>query len=354
MKPNPCRVNNCEEQSINCGYCTKHYDTFIKVPFDGYIKYMSNRRMRTVERYVYHLSWIGIDKLNSIQKVNDLHDLYIYMTQQEGRQTYSFISNYNIVYVALRSYLEFKGQYNLKDFVSKSGLKHKKKSIDKIKHHDMVDVDLFIQFAGKSVARKGNKWIPIDKKEFEADRDKTFIMFLADTGARCGEAVHTKVSFIDFEKNLVKIAEEGKTGERKALMTERLSAQLKFFISKYDLKVYLFNFKPSINKKKMEVWGSYGNNKTDVKLAEDSYWFYRQGQKAAYMLIGIGRALKTLNKLTPHQMRHSLAMFLHKNKHWAIEKVQVVLGHQDIRTTQIYAKTSVEDVQNDYNKDMNR
>lgn len=344
-----CRIEKCGEPSINCKYCAQHYELYITPYFTEFIKYLSTKSMRTTERYIYHLSWIGIQKLNNIKTKNDLHKLYIWMTQQTGRQTYNFIKNYKIVYSALKQWLMFKNRYELLDFIIKPDKKTDKRA-EKLKHHDRNTINLFITHSDKKIKYKTKQII--DKDEYDADRDKTFLMFLADTGARVGEAVSTSINDVDFKKEEIFLSEYGKTGERTILISERLTKQLKIFTKKYKIKSYLFDFKPSINKKKSEVWGNYASTDTNIKKNVRKYKFYRQIQKAEYMIKSLGKTIKMINVITPHQFRHSLAMFFHKDKKWSIENVQVMLGHQDLKTTQIYAKTTIKDIKEDYRRDL--
>ena len=83
------------------------------------------------------------------------------------------------------------------------------------------------------------------------------------------------------------------------------------------------------------------------------YKLFRQIEKAEHMIKRIGKICEMKKTVTPHQMRHSLAMLL-KKKGTELDKIQVVLGHSNITTTQQYAITTVDDVKKDYRKAMKK
>ncbi len=59
---------------------------------------------------------------------------------------------------------------------------------------------------------------------------------------------------------------------------------------------------------------------------------------------------KALNKaIHPHTLRHSFATHL-LNKGIKIERVQKLLGHKDISSTQVYSHIVQKDLEDDYSK----
>ncbi len=46
----------------------------------------------------------------------------------------------------------------------------------------------------------------------------------------------------------------------------------------------------------------------------------------------------------PHLLRHTTAMWLLKNG-VELDKIQVILGHSNVSTTQVYARNNIDDVQ---------
>jgi site-specific recombinase XerD len=340
----PCRKLGCPKQPMNCGFCKEHYDEYVSPHFDGFIRFMSTRNMRTVERYTYILTWIGVDKLKTLNEPKDLHALYLWMTDREGRLSFSFLKNYNLVYAALRNYLDYAGKKRLKEYVLTQALRLPKKN-KVVKHHARDVVEKFI-----NASRFKIDGTP--KKQCDGDRDHAFMVFLADTGVRVGGAVSIETTMLDYNKNLIHIPKYEKTGERDVIMSDRLKKVLKEYTTTYNITGLLFDFKPSINKDKQEVWGRYGASEKATLDAKKRYRFFRQVQKAEYMLKTIGKQLEATKVITPHQFRHSLAMFLYKDKSWPLEKVQLVLGHSELSTTQIYASTTILDNKDKFMNDL--
>src|SRR3989344_5320707 len=64
-----------------------------------------------------------------------------------------------------------------------------------------------------------------------------------------------------------------------------------------------------------------------------------------------GKDANINKKVTPHILRHSMATYL-LNKGLRLDQVQLLLGHTNPRTTEIYAKTSLEGVKEDFEKIM--
>lgn len=66
-----------------------------------------------------------------------------------------------------------------------------------------------------------------------------------------------------------------------------------------------------------------------------------------------GKEANINKKVTPHVLRHSMATYL-LNKGLRLDQVQLLLGHTNPRTTEIYAKTSLEAVKDDFEKIMGK
>ncbi len=83
-------------------------------------------------------------------------------------------------------------------------------------------------------------------------------------------------------------------------------------------------------------------------------WVFRSNFKQRMSTNSVGRYLKILGekagirrKLTPHMLRHTFATHL-LDGGTPIELVQYLLGHESVKTTQVYAKTNPKNVEHFY------
>ena len=72
-----------------------------------------------------------------------------------------------------------------------------------------------------------------------------------------------------------------------------------------------------------------------------------------HIITRINIELAYRKRLNPYMLRHSYARHM-LAKGIPIEKLQILMGHSDLKTTMIYAKPRVEDAINDYFKKMDR
>jgi integrase len=151
-------------------------------------------------------------------------------------------------------------------------------------------------------------------------------IFAYHTGARLGEIINLKWNQVSLAERLIKITNtdefttKGKK-ERVIPMNEKLFKLLKNRIPKY------YNLQDS----------EYVFNKDGIKLNSD--YVSKKFKKAI-------RETKSINpKFHFHDLRHSFASNLAKNG-VSLFIIKELLGHQDIRTTQIYAHLTVDSLRN--------
>ncbi|MBT0160416.1 tyrosine-type recombinase/integrase [Candidatus Bathyarchaeota archaeon A05DMB-2] len=161
------------------------------------------------------------------------------------------------------------------------------------------------------------KYKPVDKAPFiptEADIDQlisgsgrilaTFLQFLKETGARCGEVAKLKWSDIDFERKIVRITPEKGSRARVLPISRKLIDMLSNH-SRQTEKVFATLYSLKSN-------------------------FYKTRKSIAFKLQN-----PRLKEIGLHTFRHWKAtMEYHKTKD--ILHVQQVLGHRDLRNTLIY------------------
>ncbi|BAB66460.1 site-specific tyrosine recombinase/integron integrase [Sulfurisphaera tokodaii] len=152
------------------------------------------------------------------------------------------------------------------------------------------------------------------KENVKKLKDRLLIQLLLDTGLRSKELLSIKKSDINIERRYI-IVRNTKNGEERIVFFTEETARL--------LKSYLRNI-------------------------EDNGILFNMTYHALY------RKLKRLGKklgidLRPHILRHTFATQAIR-KGMPLPVVQKLLGHKDIRTTQIYTHLVTEDLQEIYKK----
>ena len=184
------------------------------------------------------------------------------------------------------------------------------------------------------ISPKQEKYLPSSMSEDEVDkllnspdsnikiekRDKAMIEMLYATGMRISELVNLKITDVDMQRCVVKVLGKGSK--------ERL---IPFGEEAYEaLNDYLSDRDESSSK---EVFLS--NRKT--KISRVAFWH-------RIKLYLVRENLK--QTISPHTLRHAFATHL-LNRGADLRSVQLLLGHSDLSTTQIYthiAKQRLSDV----------
>lgn len=152
-------------------------------------------------------------------------------------------------------------------------------------------------------------------------RDIALVHFLHATGCRVSEVVSVDITDIDFQnRQLVVYGKGGK--ERTVYLTPVAAMYLeKYLQTRKDNNKALFTGKGSSRLKK---------NGIEAVMK-------RLGERAG------------VNNVHPHRFRRTLATELIA-RGAALQDVQMILGHEDIRTTQVYVYVDKRNVKNTYDK----
>lgn len=161
-------------------------------------------------------------------------------------------------------------------------------------------------------------------EDFESVRDKAVIVLLYETGIRVSELVGLNDADVDFEEGRLKVT--GKRNKQRIIpFGEELRTVLKGYISVRD---------------------------NTVKRIDDALFVTKKGKRTTRVIIYnyVNKALSmvcTLKKKSPHVLRHSFATVM-LNHGAGLESVQKLLGHESLRTTEIYTHTTFEQLKKVY------
>lgn len=148
-------------------------------------------------------------------------------------------------------------------------------------------------------------------------RDKAILEILYATGLRVTELINLKITNINLEAGYIRTMGKGSKERIIPMGTKAMDS----------LKMYLTNGRPSFLKKGSDAGGSY------IFLNSRGSSMTRQGLwkiiKKYALKAGIAKTV------TPHTVRHTFATHLLEGGA-DLRSVQIMLGHSDISTTQIY------------------
>ncbi|RJR28999.1 MAG: site-specific tyrosine recombinase XerD [Desulfobacteraceae bacterium] len=159
-----------------------------------------------------------------------------------------------------------------------------------------------------------------DPSRLLGNRDRAMLELLYATGLRVSELVRLKIQNINLEAGFVRTMGKGSKERMVPMGAKAIDA----------LKEYLLDWRPALLKRKTSSFVFL--NLRSAPMTRQGFWkIIRQYGKQA----GI------LKRISPHLLRHSFAS--HLLEFGAdLRAVQVMLGHADISTTQIYTHVTRE------------
>ena len=157
-------------------------------------------------------------------------------------------------------------------------------------------------------------------------RNKAMLELMYATGLRVSELVNLEFSNIDMDEKIVRCFGKG----NKERIVPIGDVALKY------LEIYLNYYRDSLKKKKIcnkLFLNNHGSSLT------------RQG--FLKILKGIAKDRGILKNITPHTLRHSFATHL-LNNGADLRSIQMMLGHSNLSTTQIYTNINNETLRENY------
>ncbi|MDG2343541.1 MAG: tyrosine-type recombinase/integrase [Flavobacteriales bacterium] len=143
-------------------------------------------------------------------------------------------------------------------------------------------------------------------------KHRTILAVIYSCGLRVSELINLKITDIDNKRMVINIKNAKGNKDRQVQLTESIL---------YLLRVYYKNYKPI----DFLINGQNGDKYSTTSIQK----IIKSSSKRA----GIYK------KVTPHTLRHSFATHLLENG-TDIRFIQTILGHNDIKTTQIYTHVS--------------
>ncbi|MCI0400011.1 MAG: site-specific tyrosine recombinase XerD [Gammaproteobacteria bacterium] len=155
-------------------------------------------------------------------------------------------------------------------------------------------------------------------------RDRAMIELLYATGLRVSELVSLKIADIDLEKGVLTCLGKGSKQRLVPVGRSALSYLQNYIAARYRLL----------------------SKKTSEFLFVESHSQPITRQKFWKIIRGYGESAN-LGHITPHMLRHSFATALLENGA-DLRSVQMMLGHADISTTQIYTHVTTDRLKSTY------
>ena len=147
-------------------------------------------------------------------------------------------------------------------------------------------------------------------------KHKTMLMCAYAAGLRVSEVAHLKITDVDSKRMTIRIEQSKGKKDRYVMLSEKLLTQLRTYFKTYKPKVYLFE-------------GQYGGaitTRTIQKVFDNA-----KDKAGIKQPVGI------------HSLRHSFATHLHESG-IDIKYIGDLLGHKDIKTTNIYTHVSKREI----------
>lgn len=273
-----------------------------------------------VKQYFGYLNNTGRDYLEI--KTTDAADYQEYLAMlltEGGKNKYSSVtvSRKIVSLVSFYDYLKREGKVFINPFREIKRVRTGRKLPDNILNEEEINL-LF-----KSLADFNNeKDLFFRRRKYRAH---LIAELMYSTGLRINEVAKIKMNDIDFIRGVVKVTDSKSNQERTVFLnsyTERI------------LRIYIENLR--------KYYPVFGKNWQEKYLFGTTY--YRLTLLVNEVLERETEKLK-LNKITSHKIRHAFGVHFLRSG-CDIRYIQELLGHKDIKNTEIYTKIDTTDLKN--------
>jgi integrase/recombinase XerC len=171
------------------------------------------------------------------------------------------------------------------------------------------------------------KVLKTNTEDWDSLNTKMLITVFYSTGMRLSELINMKERQVDFSRKQLKILGKGNkeriipaTGELLTIIKDYINEKRKVFEKPDDVLL--------VNAKGKKLYPKYAYNLVKSILSEE---------------------VKTLDKKSPHVLRHTFATHL-MNNGANLDAVKELLGHASLASTQVYTHNTIEKLKNVYKK----
>ena len=302
-----------------------------------------NQSQKTVENYQHYLGrfvdWIGGDvapKAITIEKVQNFRLFLNRLEDKKGAQLLSVkTQNYHVI--ALRAFLKYLIKNDVESLApEKIDLgKIPERTVEFLSREELERLFEEVENGGQKIENR--------KKEIGRARDAAILQTLYSTGLRVSELVALNRNQVDLVRREFMVRGKGRK-PRIVFLSERCVETLINYLKLRD-----DNFEPLFLNYKNGRAG-LGADGGDITLGEKRRL---STVMVEYLVRNYARRAGIIKKVTPHVLRHSFATEMLVNGA-DIRSVQILLGHANINTTQIYTHITDSQLRNVHKKFHNR
>jgi integrase/recombinase XerD len=253
-----------------------------------------------LDRFLTYLKGKGFSEISNIGKY-EVRAYLIYL-KRKGLSVKSVVRNL----VAIRTFFRFLVQDGIIE-------RNPAEELDSPKVDKTLPEILTLQEV-ESLLNQPNLTTPL------GIRDRAMLEMLYATGMRVSELTKLTINQINLEGGFVVLFGKG-SKERIVPLGKEAMKWLELYIKEVRIKLNRKNDRPLLF---LSQWGK--------EMSRQQFW---------KILKGYGRRAGIRKRITPHLLRHSFASHL-LERGADLRSVQMMLGHVDISTTQIYTHVSGE------------